>query len=417
MAGQFAVTELVDRSGSKGRISVGKIPSSNQWLRLNQIFQYLSKQPVQLALPVIESIDRRELQSDSSLIDPVRMALDPRDTNRLLISVRNLTSKTMRNTFDSGGILGMDIKKTKVDTTFLRNLFGPSDILPTADGLYVLEEVAERISFFDWKGNQKLLWDGLGRPLSFTWAGTGGFFVLENIPETRIQIIEKGQFQDSIPVQSNIKGSCAGIARRPNGSFLVSSTEDGKILETSAKGKTSVFSTQVFSPEKLRLNPDGSIWVLDRLMNELVLLDAKGQVITRVSGKPFQLSDFDLDANSGSTQVPLYALDSRTGVILLHQPGAKQFKENIKLSSAQAGIRRSFAYIPSQGFVIAQNDEAGSLVWIDQMGDVVPNATAVETLLAKGFKEIADMAWKADRGLQILSQNGWIRTVSLNFGA
>ena len=78
-----------------------------------------------------------------SIINPIRLTLDPRNSNYFFVSVRNYQGQIV-GIKQEGAILRYDLTLEEPVQLFARNLYGPADLLAADKGLFVLEEQAER---------------------------------------------------------------------------------------------------------------------------------------------------------------------------------------------------------------------------------------------------------------------------------
>lgn len=348
--------------------------------------------------------DRRDWELTDIAIDPLRIVADPTDDDRIYVSVRSFEAGTILSRFLEGGIYHLNQRLGLIARRFAESLYGPTDMVGTAAGMYVLEEKAERILFIDWQGNIQVIWDGLGYPSAFALSPEGqNLFVAENLPDPQIvQVKDSITFIQDLPFLYRNE-YIGGIAQFENGSYLLSLTSAGVLLRIDQSGNTTLFSNEIFAPGKIRLTASGTVFVLDSLMNTIYELNPEsGAILGEYPGAPHQLSDFTLETDSAN-HVSLFAADSVNGSILEYQQTG--FSKRFTLSDEKP---TALLHIPDQGFLIATNHSDGHLYWYSENGE--------SSLLTDNFPNLVDIQWNVVNGfVYCLSQNGWIRRLTLDF--
>jgi hypothetical protein len=376
----LVVGELVGSSGQLGRVS-----------------KFL---PARL-LPGI--FDRRDWELSDLAIDPVRIAADPNDSDKIFVSVRAFEAGTILTRFLQGGIYHLNHNRSLVALRFAESLYGPTDLAETADGLYAIEEKAERILFFDWQGNKKVVWDGLGQPGAFAMSSTDqDVYVAENIPDPQIaRVGDSIQTVQGMPFLYRNE-FIGGLARFEDGSFLLSLTSAGVMLRIDVSGADKVFSKEIFAPGKIRTSATGSIFVLDQLMNSIYEMNPQtGAIAGEFSGGAYQLSDFSLET-SKSGEIRLFAADSVNNAILEYQQG--KFTPWFLLSD-EAPV--ALVRVPNLGILAATDQADSRLWWFADSGETAQ--------IASGFPSVVDIQINPqDNSIVALSQNGWLRRLTFD---
>ncbi len=430
LSNALVVSEMVDNAGSLGRITNSaltpitdaELVSGEQLIGVNAI-SLSSISSITLSSTIQSQSSLMGAVTNTSVIDPVRMAVDPRNSNHIFVSVRYLeTTNSVTAASSSGAVLIMDRTKGTILRTFADDLYGPTDIIPVNTGIYVLEEQAERITFIRWNGNRTIIWDGLGTPSRISVTNRYGLNILvtSQTPSARLRRIRTDGTIGYSSEETPLRAKVGGFLERSDGSLLISFPAFGAIYSLSWGADAEIFSLEVFSPTRLRLSPNDTVWALDPIMNEILHLNLAGQILGRYPGKEYQLNDFDLEwpeedsdlsadfITGAVTERALYALDNINGHLLVYNRETGAFEPIYNRSdNTLASSDRVFVRIPSRGFVTAQNSGLGYIHWIDDDGTV--------TKLADGFDGITDLAWLEGWGVFALSENGWVRSLNLSF--
>lgn len=384
------IAELFDRQGVLGqvvRIPYGNlfVPSSPTWTNVQGI------------------------------VDPTRLALDPFSANTLMVSARlyQEPGETERRIDqDSGAVVLLDTQTGQQRGVLLDGLAAPTDIAVTQRGIFVLEERAERIHYLSRTNQREIVWDGLGEPSAFGLRQNdpARFWVAETLPQPVITQVSGGRADRTIYAATDEEMVISGMATAPEAMYL-SAAQRGEIYQVDNQDRMHLFSQAIFAPGKMQIDQEGHLLVLDQLLNELAWLSTEdAQVQQRISPDRHRLADFTLSQEEGGESIYLL---SRAGGILRADPELGSLEEVFQ--AAWPALETSFdqeapvfAYVPSQGFIIAVNDQAGTLLWAE------PESTTVS--LATGYRQVSQMIFAAPNQLHILSERGWIRTLHLGFG-
>ncbi|RJP35321.1 MAG: hypothetical protein C4527_00620 [Candidatus Omnitrophota bacterium] len=385
--GGLLIAELVDRAGRFGRISINQDGN-----------------------PLNNPYGNREILA--SIIDPVRLAADPRDEMQFFISVRHTQNSGPFLSPSGGAILLLNLRQRM--EMFLRpwitGLDGPTDIAASRDGIYLLEEFSERISFFDWRGRQTMIWDGLGQPEAFTpsfHTSDLELFVAENKPSASIVRIQNDRIENVIHFPNPYRQErIAGLIQHDQHTFLASFPGRGEILACRLPNQFFIFSKDIFSPGKMKAAGNKRLVVLDSLVSELVVLNPRnGNVLQRFSAYPLNLADFDVDFSESDCALTLFAL-TRSGSEILQYDSQKERFETITDFQNWENENPVFVYVPDHGFCVALNDENGTILWIPKSGE--------QSILVSGYVAISELDF-IDGAITALSRNGWIRSIRLSF--
>ncbi|MBI1390171.1 MAG: hypothetical protein GC154_17155 [bacterium] len=388
MGGGF-ISELVDATGLRGRVSYGR-------QRVGP-FSF----PMQMGPP-------GDWMNPADLIDPIRMAIDDNQPNTILVSVRHLEPRAGLN-LQPGGVIRLDAHHGNASEIVLSNAFGPTDLIATRDGFYLMEEDAERISFNSWRGERRILWDGLGQPSAFARDDEhGGFLVAETRPETQLVRVSDSKLGESGQIPKRFKDETIGGLLIQDHVYA-SITSQGIVAEMKDDGEMNIITNRIFSPGKLVSGGRNRAWTLDRITGEIILFDLEnGAILRSFGGLLRRFSDFDADENTSLN--PIYALDRQGDVWRLNTT-----TQTIELaasipSNAPDTLETDhpvIARVSRRGFVIALNDHDGRLVWLSDRGDY--------TTLASGYSHIVQINHETGDGITVLSQDGWLRTITLQF--
>ena len=387
----FVLTELVGPPGYMGRVSMGTFKDSS-----------FSSNDFKHSMPI--SID---WQKDESVTDPIRVTQDMRNPENLLISARIARPVNTPPLPPEGTILSFNFQNRKMIPLDLGNFLSPAEVVSVTDGFYLIEEMAERISFVSWQGIKKIIWDGLGGVEGFTSnpLRDNEIYVVKNNPDLSIIRIgeEPGVFA-ILPTEYRHE-RIGGILLLPDGCFLISVLSQGVILKLDNSGVFSVLSTEIFSPGKMRLSKDGAIYVLDNLSGAVMQLDlSTGKIIQIYNDKSVKLMDFELEMQKDAPTT-IVSIDNRAGNKLLFDRLSGQFK--LTGTIKRKGFPFIFARIPGQGFLIALNDMEGTLYWSSDSGE--------ETVLSNGYFNINQISYNGNNKVTLFSRNGWLRTLTLSF--
>lgn len=379
--------ELVDRAGSLGRIMMEPI-------EVNPI-----------PIPPIFDWDLED-----SVIDPIRFAVHPIRGNEALVSVRHLEPQFgIRKT--PGGVFILDMVRGQLLGRYLTGLHGPTDVVPIESGCYVLEENAERISFFDWDGNRIPVWDGLGQPTAFAITNNPSmrYLVAESSPYSDVSVVSglnvrPGFLPEELREQA-IYGIASGLRT------YVSLTQQGRIAYFGDDNQVEVLTRDVSFPGKLVNGAGNSLWVIDAFSNEIMKIsETNGSVLLSVPAASLNPIDFHVEVTDNRVET-LYVLDEFAEIWRWNRLRAR-FEAMTILQSDEVIFSRKtfppkFTRVEGQGFIIALNDESGSILWLGDDGE--------QSTLARGYKEIVQIESESSRAVSLLSNRGWIRTLRLMF--
>lgn len=419
MNGEVFVSELLEQSGALGRIRRGLIKKV-KLLGLHLAIDSLL--PNQLPLPIDDLIGELEDVLDEALqgtiVDPIRMVHDLRQPNVIYVSVRSLRPARM-NEIPVGGILRVDTSNGSINQ-FAGDLYGPTDMALTPDGMYVMEETAERISFISWTGRRTVVWQGIGRPRSYSSAfnSKNEFIISQSLPETALwRVTRRGNERVELPPNYQ-RSFIGGLAALNGNQHLISITSEGIVADIDRQGKISILTREIFSPEKIQFQNRQNVWILDRIFNEIVRMDLRRNNIAQsIDGGEYKLQDFFIqDEERGlgrnARERALFALDRGMGSILQFNEQSNQFRvihsDLIPEASREEVHVKAFIRVPEQGFIVSLNDRNGTLLWQDDL-------SSEEIVLATGYEQIVAMELMDDEEVSMLSENGWLRTLTLSF--
>lgn len=398
---RIVFSEMVDASGLLGRISVQAIndsEKSSDRSGAGQTPNGFENRENPSAKPIRKVCE--------TLVNPVRMVGDPRDPAYFFVSVRNYQSNPS-GIKQEGAILRFDRQLEEPAQLFTRDLFGPTDLIAADQGLFVLEEQAEQISFIDWEGHKTVLWDGFGHPTRFAVDGdiSPRLTVANQIPETRLRTLTTQGIQEISLPNSLSSDAISGLALWNTFYYLSSFLSLGIIYQVNETMNAVPFSQKVFAPDRIRVEPNGNVWVLDSIANEIIQLDARGNVQKQYQAHPQPIVNFDIQENA--PEPILYGLAQQSNKIVQYDSQKAQFKNFLNIPPSQSSMNRCFIRVSQRGFFVAQNDEEGTILWIDDTGSDYP--------ILKNYTAISDMAWDGNANLYVLSQEGWIRTIAFSF--
>ena len=392
------LTELVGPPGMFGRVSFGFFPPP------------LSSSPgTKIVLMPNMPDDSNPISwiKDESVTDPVRIAPDLRNPDNFFISVRSSHPDSNPHPMPDGAILKFNTKKGKADFPFIDNLLAPTEIVSSTDGLYVIEEMAEQISFISWQGERRIVWDGLGGAGCFAYRSGQNreLYALKNFPDSRIMRIDgKPQIALNLPEEFRHE-MISGIACLEDGSFLLSVTSQGLLIKIKNNDPYTLVSYAIFAPGKILLSNDGTFYVLDNILGSVSQLEiTTGKFLRSIRDDTIKLMDFDLETDSQSP-TKIVTIDSRNGTKLVYDETLGHFTSTGFTQSK--GFPNLFARIPKKGFVVALNDMDGTLVWSGDDGE--------ESVLTRGYSNINQISYNGNNKITVLSRNGWIRTLILSF--
>ncbi|MDP8245761.1 MAG: hypothetical protein P9L94_16885 [Candidatus Hinthialibacter antarcticus] len=380
-------SELVDRSGISGRVTMEPIAVDQDPIPLPPIFEW---------------------SIDDAFIDPIRFVQDPRNNSHALLSVRHV-DRTIAGIQSPGAIYQINLITGKVEGLFVEDLYGPTDMVANENGCFVLEEHAERISFYDWSGKRNVLWDGLGAPIAFTVIPNqiNRYLIAETAPHAGISSIVSQIVRPST-MPAELENESIGSILATTKLFL-SITNLGEIVVVNDDGTYETLTSQLFAPGKLVKGEGNSIWAYD-LIGELKKLNSDtGKVMQSARGAQVGMVDFDVEVD-GSLETA-YALDA-LGDIWQYATIRNVFTPVSILTLEFADDYNSpltpvFARVADEGFVIAMNDLDGSIVWIDDNGG--------QEVIHTGFREITQLHAESRLNITALSNRGWLRTIRLMY--
>ncbi|MBZ0258771.1 hypothetical protein K8I31_22090, partial [bacterium] len=286
-----------------------------------------------------------------------------------------------------------------------------TDMAANENGCLVLEEYAERISFFDWDGNQNILWDGLGSPTSFTIVPnqTNRYLVAETVPKAGLSTVGNLIVRPAALPDELSNTSIHGILSTTTKTYL-SVTDTGEIIVLDNAGEYETLTSQLLTPTKLLKGVGNSIWAFDLYIGQIAKLDGDtGKFLQTANGGAIGIIDFDVEIKDGTETV--YGLDT-TGDIWVYTAAKNLFTPLTLLTlELDYDFTNTFtpviARVPDEGCVVAMNDLKGSIVWIDDDGE--------QEVIATGFKDIVQMQAESRNRITVLSNRGWLRTISLTY--
>lgn len=380
-------SELVDRSGVSGRVTMEPIVIDQDPIPLPPIFKW---------------------SINDGLIDPIRFVQNPQNNSRALVSVRHI-EKSIAGFQSPGGIYQINLINGNIENLFFDGLYGPTDMVANENGCFVIEEYAERINFIDWSGKRSVLWDGLGAPIAFTVIPNqiNRYLIAETVPHAGISTIA-GQIVRPSTMPAKLKDENIGGLLATTKLFL-SVTSLGEIVIVNDDGTSKTLTSQLFAPGKLVKGAGNSIWAHD-LIGELTKLNSEtGQVMQKAGGAQIGVSDFDVETNGASETI--YALD-RLGDIWQYATIRNVFLPvSIMgldfIDDFNSPLTPIFTRVPGEGFVIAMNDSKGSIVWVGDDGE--------QEVVHTGFYEIVQLQMESRLNITALSNRGWLRTIRLAF--
>ncbi len=380
-------SELVDRAGISGRVTMEPIAADQDPIPLPPIFKW---------------------RIENQLIDPLRFVSDPLSNSHALVSVRHL-ERTVAGIQSAGGIYRINLINGDIESLFVGDLYGPTDMVANEDGCFVLEEYAERIRFIDWEGKKTVLWDGLGAPSAFTIIPNqiNRYLIAETVPHAAISsIVAQTVRPTTIPVEYESE-SIGGILATSE--LYASITSTGEIITVNDDGSYDLLTNQLFAPGKLTRGAGNAIWAYD-LIGDIVKIDANtGRIIQSAGGAQISVSDFDIEIR-GPIET-LYVID-RLGDIWRHNTLRNVFSPvSIQsldfIDTIHSQLPPVFTRVPGEGFIIAMNDVDGSIVWVDDDGE--------QEVIHTGFNEIVQLEAESRLNITALSNRGWLRTIRIAF--
>lgn len=404
---QIVYSEMIDFSNLLGRITVQSLDSLTT-ISGTSDFQVAPENIEDLpGSNKKENLTAKTVKKTiNSLINPIRLTLDPRNSKYFFVSVRNYQGNFV-GIKQEGAILRYDLTLEEPVQLFSRNLYGPSDLAVTDQGLFVLEEQAEQISFIHWDSQKIVLWDGYGYLTRFAVDSkvSPKLIVANQIPTTRLRSISQKEIHEISLPASLSSDAISGLALGNSANLLSSFLSLGIIYQVDEKTAAASFCQNIFAPDRLRIGQNGAVWVLDPIADEIVRLDAKGNIQKEYRTTTQQLVNFDLQENE--SEPILYGLDQQNSKIIQYDSQKSQFKNILTIPPIKSDMNRCFIRVPSQGFFVAQNDSKGTILWIDDSGS--------NDSLVLGYDAISDMVWDGGSNLYVLSQEGWIESLTFSF--
>src|SRR5690606_5649904 len=169
----------------------------------------------------------------------------------ILVSVRVLE---LNNPFDpvtTGAILQIDLNSPANFKILVDNLYGPADIQAIPEGLIFLEQSAEQISFVSWKGQRRIIWDGLGLPRHFIPMSKDIFWVTENFPSSTVSIVTPSRIE-AFPVDDLLNQNFISGIEKISGGVLVLQPETGNLILIDQNQSVKLFAEYFFADKILR---------------------------------------------------------------------------------------------------------------------------------------------------------------------
>lgn len=346
-----------------------------------------------------------------TLIDPLRMLAPLRFPGSFLVSVRYLEPRAPAAAFQPGGILVYNRRMGQMTEPFADGLFGPASMDAGSNGVFVMEEHAERITHIDWNRNRSAVWDGLGQPRRMVrGVEDGSWLVVESVPRNAVvRVANEGLRNCHILPEAYANGRVGGAAVH-RGRLILTITSLGEIIAIGPGGGAETVTQSVFAPAAIQIGSQGMAYVLDPLFRELAVFPLdRPDNIRRIQLPPGVYTDLALDERSGDGGGAVYVLETNTGGILRFGLNSAAGMERLPLPDLprQNGGGAVFSRVPGRGFLIALNDGEGTLAWAGDDGE-----TAV---IGTEFREAAQVVFEAPDRATVLSSRGWLREAALRF--